>query len=173
MSGSMSGRGNGATVEPLRHHQTKRAETDMLDLQPPAPHLDSTGQKNGAIVRQLVGYVGGAEATAALVRLCKVMRPHGNLFQPSLKLQEKSLIGAPCDQAPLSASAAGRARNGPSRGSRGRKGAAARYASNGGPSDVHRYPSGKGDLRRRSIVVECEHRLRNLCSSICSASPLN
>ena len=27
--------GNGAMVEPLRHRQTKEAETDMSDLQPP------------------------------------------------------------------------------------------------------------------------------------------
>ncbi len=32
----------GATVEPLRHHQTKGVETDMLSLKPPAPHSDST-----------------------------------------------------------------------------------------------------------------------------------
>jgi hypothetical protein len=32
----------GVTVAPLRHRQTKGAETDMFDLQPPAPHLDST-----------------------------------------------------------------------------------------------------------------------------------
>ena len=32
----------GATVEPLRHRQTKGAETDMFVLMPPAPHLDST-----------------------------------------------------------------------------------------------------------------------------------
>ena len=31
----MGGCGNGATVEPLRHRQTKGAETDMLSLTPP------------------------------------------------------------------------------------------------------------------------------------------
>src|ERR1700722_20796410 len=34
-SGSMSGCGNGATAEPLRHRQTKGAETDMLSLTSP------------------------------------------------------------------------------------------------------------------------------------------
>src|SRR5690349_6303831 len=35
MSGSMSGCGNGAMVEPVRHRQTKEAATDMFGLQPP------------------------------------------------------------------------------------------------------------------------------------------
>ncbi|WP_434169901.1 hypothetical protein [Sinorhizobium meliloti] len=45
-------------------------------------------QKNGAIVRRLVGYgrFVGAEATAALVRLYDSVRLHVNLFQPSFKL---------------------------------------------------------------------------------------
>ncbi len=53
-------------------------------------------QKNGAIVRRLVGYgrFVGAEATAALGRLYDVVRLHGNLFQPSFKLREKTRIGA-------------------------------------------------------------------------------
>jgi len=53
-------------------------------------------QKNGAIVRRLVGYgrFVGAEATAALARLYEVVRLHGNLFQPSFKLREKTRIGA-------------------------------------------------------------------------------
>jgi hypothetical protein len=53
-------------------------------------------QKNGAIVRRLVGYgrFEGAEATAALARLYEVVRLHGNLFQPSFKLREKTRIGA-------------------------------------------------------------------------------
>ncbi|WP_234842846.1 integrase catalytic domain-containing protein [Sinorhizobium meliloti] len=53
-------------------------------------------QKNGAIVRRLVGngrFV-GAEATAALVRLYDSVRLHVNLFQPSFKLREKTRIGA-------------------------------------------------------------------------------
>ena len=36
-------------VEPLRHRQTKEAETDMFDLKAAAPHLDST--KNGGVDR--------------------------------------------------------------------------------------------------------------------------
>ncbi|UVK35759.1 hypothetical protein LHFGNBLO_005952 (plasmid) [Mesorhizobium sp. AR10] len=53
-------------------------------------------QKNGAIVRRLVGYgrFVGAEATAALGQLYAVVRLYGNLFQPSFKLQEKTRIGA-------------------------------------------------------------------------------
>ena len=53
-------------------------------------------QKNGAIVRRLVGYgrFVGAEATAALARLYESVRLHGNLFQPSFKLREKTRIGA-------------------------------------------------------------------------------
>src|SRR5712671_6486902 len=35
LSGSMSGMGNGAMVEPLRHRQTKGAATDMFYLMPP------------------------------------------------------------------------------------------------------------------------------------------
>ncbi len=53
-------------------------------------------QKNGAIVRRLVGYgrFVGADATTALDRLYVVVRLHVNLFQPSFKLQEKTRIGA-------------------------------------------------------------------------------
>ncbi len=49
-------------------------------------------QKNGAIVRRLVGYgrLVGAEATVALGRLYGVVRLYGNLFQPSFKLREKT-----------------------------------------------------------------------------------
>lgn len=53
-------------------------------------------QKNGAIVRRLVGYgrFAGTEATIALRQLYAVVRLHGNLFQPSFKLREKTRIGA-------------------------------------------------------------------------------
>lgn len=53
-------------------------------------------QKNGAIVRRLVGYgrFVGTDATAALECLYAVVRLNGNLFQPSFKLQEKTRIGA-------------------------------------------------------------------------------
>jgi hypothetical protein len=49
-----------------------------------------------SIVRRLVGYgrFVGVEATAALVRLYDAVRLHGNLFQPSSKLREKTRIGA-------------------------------------------------------------------------------
>ncbi|WP_342628011.1 transposase family protein [Nguyenibacter vanlangensis] len=53
-------------------------------------------QKNGAIVRRLVGYgrLVGAESAAALAGLYESARLHGNLFQPSFKLREKTRTGA-------------------------------------------------------------------------------
>jgi hypothetical protein len=53
-------------------------------------------QKNGAIVRRLVGYgrFEGPASAAALARLYAAARVHVNLFQPSFKLREKTRIGA-------------------------------------------------------------------------------
>jgi hypothetical protein len=53
-------------------------------------------QKNGAIVRRLVGYgrLEGLSAAKALGRLYAAARLHTNLFQPSFKLREKKRIGA-------------------------------------------------------------------------------
>ena len=53
-------------------------------------------QKNGAIVRRLVGYgrFEGPGSAAALARLYAAARLHVNLFQPSFKLREKTRIGA-------------------------------------------------------------------------------
>jgi hypothetical protein len=53
-------------------------------------------QKNGAIVRRLVGYnrLSGAEATTALARLYASSRLYINFFQPSFKLQSKTRDGA-------------------------------------------------------------------------------
>jgi hypothetical protein len=53
-------------------------------------------QKNGAVVRRLVGYghLEGLAAALSLARLYAAARLHGNLFQPSLKLKEKRRIGA-------------------------------------------------------------------------------
>jgi hypothetical protein len=53
-------------------------------------------QKNGAIVRRLVGYgrLEGLAAARSLARLYAAARLHGNLFQPSFKLKEKKRIGA-------------------------------------------------------------------------------
>jgi hypothetical protein len=65
-------RGNGATVEPLRHRQTKGAETDMFDPQKPR-HIGPAvcgafhsqcwpmvprpgGVKTASIISQLIGY---------------------------------------------------------------------------------------------------------------------
>ena len=53
-------------------------------------------QKNGAIVRRLVGYgrFEGPGCAAALARLYAAARLHVNLFQPGFKLREKARIGA-------------------------------------------------------------------------------
>jgi hypothetical protein len=52
-------------------------------------------QKNGSIVRRLVGYgrFEGMAAAQALARLYAAARLHTNLFQPSFKLKEKKRIG--------------------------------------------------------------------------------
>ena len=53
-------------------------------------------QKNGAIVRRLVGYgrLEGLLAAEVLARLYAASRLHSNLFQPSFKLRHKTRIGA-------------------------------------------------------------------------------
>ena len=53
-------------------------------------------QKNGAIVRRLVGYgrLSGMAATGALARLYAVSRLYINYFQPSFKLKSKQRDGA-------------------------------------------------------------------------------
>ena len=53
-------------------------------------------QKNGAIVRRLVGYgrLNGVEATKALAKLYASSRPYINFFQPSFKLKSKTRDGA-------------------------------------------------------------------------------
>lgn len=53
-------------------------------------------QKNGAIVRRLVGYgrLSGMQATRALARLYEVSRLYINFFQPSFKLKSKTRDGA-------------------------------------------------------------------------------
>ena len=53
-------------------------------------------QKNGAIVRRLVGYgrLSGAEATQALAKLYAFSRLYINFFQPSFKLKSKTRDGA-------------------------------------------------------------------------------
>lgn len=53
-------------------------------------------QKNGAVLRRLVGYdrFEGAAATRVLARLCGVARLYVNFFQPSFKLKEKTRTGA-------------------------------------------------------------------------------
>jgi hypothetical protein len=53
-------------------------------------------QKNGAIVRRLVGYgrLEGVAAAEALSRLYSASRLFVNFFQPSFKLAEKTRVGA-------------------------------------------------------------------------------
>ena len=53
-------------------------------------------QKNGAIVRKLVGYgrLEGLESAAALAKLHEVARLYVNYFQPSFKLKSKTREGA-------------------------------------------------------------------------------
>lgn len=53
-------------------------------------------QKNGAVVRRLVGYrrLEGMAAAAALARLYAASRLFVNFFQPSFKLAEKKRVGA-------------------------------------------------------------------------------
>lgn len=53
-------------------------------------------QKNGAVVRKLVGYgrLEGAEATLVLADLHKVARLYVNFFQPSFKLKSKTREGS-------------------------------------------------------------------------------
>ncbi len=53
-------------------------------------------QKNGAIVRRLVGYgrFDGVETTRVLERLYAASRLHTNFFQPSFKLKDKRREGA-------------------------------------------------------------------------------
>ena len=53
-------------------------------------------QKNGAVVRRLVGYgrLKGVKATQTLSRLYSISRLYVNCFQPSFKLKKKSRQGA-------------------------------------------------------------------------------
>ncbi|BEP52565.1 MULTISPECIES: hypothetical protein [Variovorax] len=53
-------------------------------------------QKNGVVVRRLVGYgrLSGREATKALARLYESSRLYINFFQPSFKLKSKTRDGA-------------------------------------------------------------------------------
>ena len=53
-------------------------------------------QKNGAIVRRMVGHgrLQGLKATQELARLDAISRRYVNFFQPSFKLKEKHREGA-------------------------------------------------------------------------------
>src|SRR5215204_2035560 len=58
-------------------------------------------QKNGAVVRRLMGYgrFDGIETAHVMARLYAAARLHVNFFQPSFKLKEKRREGAKVDQA--------------------------------------------------------------------------
>ena len=58
-------------------------------------------QKNGSVVRRLVGYerLEGVAAAEALARLYSASRLFVNFFQPSFKLAEKTRVGAPSTSA--------------------------------------------------------------------------
>ncbi|WP_239142696.1 hypothetical protein [Variovorax sp. WS11] len=62
-------------------------------------------QKNGAVVRRLVGYgrLSGREATKALAQLYESSRLYINFFQPSFKLKSKTRDGARVQQGVLRA----------------------------------------------------------------------
>ena len=57
-------------------------------------------QKNGAVIRKLVGYgrLEGAAATVVLADLHKVARLYVNFFQPSFKLKSKTRERGQSDQ---------------------------------------------------------------------------
>jgi hypothetical protein len=61
-------------------------------------------QKNGAVVRRIVGYrrLEGLTAAAALGELYRTVRLFVNFFQPSFKLAEKDREGARCTSATTS-----------------------------------------------------------------------
>ena len=58
-------------------------------------------QKNGVVVRQLVGYdrFEGAAAYRQLTEVYRAVRLYVNFFQPSMKLREKQRTGARCASA--------------------------------------------------------------------------
>jgi hypothetical protein len=84
-------------------------------------------QKNGAVVRRLVGYgrFEGLASAQALARLYAASRLHTNLFQPSFKLKEKRAHWRARDQALPPAGATDGSRPCPCRGRRGEQDAAA------------------------------------------------
>jgi hypothetical protein len=65
-------------------------------LQTAVPIGSGVEQKNGAVIRRLVGdgRFQGVEAARALARLFAAARLHINFFQPSFKLREKRRVGA-------------------------------------------------------------------------------
>ena len=112
-------------------------------------------QKNGAVVRRLVGYgrFDGVETTRVLERLYAASRLHTNFFQPSFKLKDKLTRGRESDQALLCSGHALCARTGASKVEQRRQTASSRalsHARSRGPAgrDEER-PDGARHARRR------------------------
>ena len=84
-------------------------------------------QKNGAVVRRLMGYgrFEGIETAHAIARLYAAARLHVNFFQPSFKLKDKRREGREGNQALLRSSHALCACVGPSEGRQGSQAASA------------------------------------------------
>jgi hypothetical protein len=77
-------------------HMLRIGAADINDLQElskthGAIYQAFVEQKNGAVVRRLVGYgrFDGVETTRVLERLYAASRLHTNFFQPSFKLKDK------------------------------------------------------------------------------------
>lgn len=131
-------------------------------------------QKNGAIVRRLVGYgrFVGSEATATLVRLYNVVRLYGNLFQPSFKLREKTRIGArviKCYHPP--APPVARVLSHPGVAETDKERLRAMLETADPVALFARIRAAQEDLGRRVDRRGLNAKPRNLSPSICSASP--
>jgi Integrase core domain len=108
-------------------------------------------QKNGAVVRRLVGYgrFDGVETARVMARLYAAARLHVNFFQPSFKLKEKASRGRKGHQALSHASDAARACTGSPTAVQGHQAAAARDLSQSRSGGVAgRDPCGTGRARR-------------------------
>ncbi|MBZ0208924.1 MAG: transposase family protein [Hyphomicrobium sp.] len=111
-------------------------------------------QKNGAVVRRLVGYgrFEGIEATRALARLFAAARLYVNFFQPSFKLREKAARGCQNHQALPRAGDTLRARSGTPGDQQGHQTQAARDAARSGSGRLAgggaRGPGATGQARR-------------------------
>ncbi len=123
-------------------------------------------QKNGAVVRRMVGYrrFEGLAATEALARLYRPMRLFVNFFQPSFKLAEKQRDGALIRKryhAPLTPHQRLVADPRDAAGAEGCAGRPARDARSREPARRHpRGPAGPGRDRRQGACSRCGGRRR-------------